>query len=84
MTAIVSRTKFLSILQDSLLQLITKRIGVETFVDKLAEVSKNEVYSKALKHPQIRLTGASDIQFDHEFCLLYKGNLTNFFFKINI
>ena len=80
MTAIVSRTKFLSFfLQDSLLQLITKRIGVETFVDKLAEVSKNEVYSKALKHPQIRLTGSSDIQFDHEFCLLYKGNLINFF-----
>ncbi|XP_046656034.1 general vesicular transport factor p115-like isoform X1 [Daphnia pulicaria] len=59
--------------KESLCQLITKRIGVETFVDKLAEIAKHEVYSKALKHPQIRINTAADIQFDHEFCRLYKG-----------
>ncbi|KZS07636.1 General vesicular transport factor p115 [Daphnia magna] len=59
--------------KESLCQLITKRIGVETFVDKLAEIAKHEVYSKALKHPQIRINTAADIQFDHEFCRLYKA-----------
>lgn len=59
--------------QESLCQLITKRIGVETFVDKLAEIAKHEIYSKALKHPQIRINTAADIQFDHEFCRMYKG-----------
>lgn len=56
-------------------QLITKRIGVETFVDKLAEVSKHELYSKALKHPQVRLASPTDLRFDPEFCRLYKGTL---------
>jgi len=63
-----------SFTKESLCQLITKRIGVETFVDKLAEIAKHEIYSKALKHPQIQgQANVSDIHFDHEFCRLYKA-----------
>ena len=57
----------------SLCQLITKRIGVETFADKLAEVAKHEVYSKALKYAQVRMDSGQEILLDHEFCRLYKA-----------
>lgn len=69
--------------QESLCQLVTKRIGVETFLDKLAEIAKHEVYSKGLKHPQIRIVNIWDVQLDHEFCRLYKGkqHILNMFLK---
>jgi len=67
------KTWQLHLLQESLCQLVTKRIGVETFLDKLAEIAKHEVYSKGLKHPQIRIVNIWDVQLDHEFCRLYKG-----------
>lgn len=61
-----------SFTRESLCQLITRRIGVETFLDKLAEASKHEVYSKALKHPQIHIGSPEEVQLDYEFCRLYR------------
>ncbi|CAG4988330.1 unnamed protein product [Colias eurytheme] len=58
--------------QESLKQLLTKRIGVETFTAKLSEVSKHELYNKAAKHPQLRVKIASEILIDYEFCRLFK------------
>ncbi|CAG2057696.1 unnamed protein product [Timema podura] len=60
-------------LQDKLKQLVGNRIGVEVFVDKLGEVSKHEVYSKAAKHPQLKPQFPSDLLLDHEFCQLFKA-----------
>jgi len=62
-----------SFTRESLCQLITRRIGVETFLDKLAEASKHEVYSKALKHPQIHIGSPEEVQLDYEFCRLYRS-----------
>jgi len=62
-----------SFTKESLCQLITKRIGVETFVDKLTEIAKQEMYSRALKHPHIGSSNAADVHLDHEFCRLYKA-----------
>lgn len=53
--------------------MITKRIGVETFNDKLAEIAKHVIYTRALKHPQNRIEGPTDLALDHEFCRLHKG-----------
>lgn len=36
------------------MQLIEKRIGLETFLDKLSEIGKHEGYNRALKHPQLK------------------------------
>lgn len=58
--------------KEDLCQLLLKRIGIETFLKKLNEVSKSESYSKAVKHPQIRIKVASDLILDYEFCKLFK------------
>lgn len=58
--------------KEDLCQLLLKRIGVETFLKKLNEVSKNESYSKAVKQPQIKIKVASDLILDYEFCKLFK------------
>ncbi|CAG9134746.1 unnamed protein product [Plutella xylostella] len=63
--------------KDSLKQLLVKRIGMETFSAKLSEVSKHEAYSRAAKHPQLKVKAASDILIDYEFCKLFKGLETN-------
>ncbi|XP_037972928.2 general vesicular transport factor p115 [Plutella xylostella] len=59
--------------KDSLKQLLVKRIGMETFSAKLSEVSRHEAYSRAAKHPQLKVKAASDILIDYEFCKLFKG-----------
>ncbi|XP_049802866.1 general vesicular transport factor p115 [Schistocerca nitens] len=59
--------------KENLCQLIEKRIGLETFLDKLSSVSKHELYSKAAKHPQLRPRQPSDLLLDHEFCRLFKA-----------
>jgi hypothetical protein len=58
---------------NDLLQLLVKRIGLETFTGKLNEVSKHESYSKTAKQPQIRIKSAADLLLDFEFCKLFKG-----------
>lgn len=55
-----------------------KRIGVETFLDKLNSVSRHELYSKACKHPQIYCKTSADLLLDYEFCKLVKVLEGNF------
>ncbi|PSN58147.1 General vesicular transport factor p115 [Blattella germanica] len=59
--------------KEKLRQLVEKRLGLETFLDKLGEVSKHELYSKAAKHPQLRPKQPSELLLDHEFCRLFKA-----------
>ncbi|EDV91889.1 general vesicular transport factor p115 [Drosophila grimshawi] len=59
--------------REDISQLIIKRIGQETFCNKLGEVSRHEAYSRACKQPQIRAKGASELLLDYEYCKLYKG-----------
>ncbi|KAH8387921.1 hypothetical protein KR093_010313, partial [Drosophila rubida] len=59
--------------REDISQLIIKRIGQETFCNKLSEVSRHEAYSRACKQPQIRAKGASELLLDYEYCKLYKG-----------
>ncbi|XP_022175711.1 general vesicular transport factor p115 isoform X2 [Myzus persicae] len=58
--------------KDSLRHLITKRIGIETFVDKLNDVSRNESYTRASKHPQPTAQDSNTLLLDYEFCKLFK------------
>jgi len=53
--------------------LIEKRLGLETFLDKMGGVSRHELYSKAAKHPQLRPKQPSELLLDHEFCRLFKA-----------
>ena len=59
--------------RESLCQLISKRVGQDVFLDKLGEVSKHELYSKALKHPQSQASSSGDLLLEHEFCKLFKA-----------
>ncbi|KAK4312132.1 hypothetical protein Pmani_016425 [Petrolisthes manimaculis] len=58
---------------DSLRQLVTDRIGAETFSDKLGNISRTEAYTKAAKSPQLLAKQPSELVFDHEFCRLFKS-----------
>uniref|UniRef100_T1H525 Vesicle tethering protein Uso1/P115-like head domain-containing protein n=1 Tax=Megaselia scalaris TaxID=36166 RepID=T1H525_MEGSC len=58
--------------KEDLCQLIEKRIGLEIYSRKLGEVSRHESYSRAGKHPQIRVNLGSDLLLDFEFCKLFK------------
>ncbi|XP_036319935.1 LOW QUALITY PROTEIN: general vesicular transport factor p115 [Rhagoletis pomonella] len=59
--------------RDAICQLVIKRIGQETFCNKLSEVSRHEAYSRACKQPQIRAKSSADLLLDFEYCKLYKG-----------
>lgn len=59
--------------KDSLLHLVSKRVGVETFLSKLGEVSRHEHYSKASKQPHPRADNPSELLLDYEFCKLFKA-----------
>ncbi|XP_063706465.1 general vesicular transport factor p115 [Culicoides brevitarsis] len=59
--------------KEDLCQLLLKRIGLETYNAKLGEVSKHESYSKAAKHPQLRVKTSTDLFLDYEFCKLFKS-----------
>ncbi|XP_063244155.1 general vesicular transport factor p115 isoform X2 [Bacillus rossius redtenbacheri] len=59
--------------KENLKKLVENRIGLEMFLDKLCEVSKHEVYSKAVKHPQLRPRQPGELLLDHEFCKLYRA-----------
>lgn len=58
---------------ESLRQLVTDRIGVENFSDKLSNILRTEAYTKAVKSPQMAVKQPSDLVFDHEFCRLFKS-----------
>lgn len=55
-----------------LIQLVTNRIGTETFTSKLSQVAKNDKYSQALQKPQPHFKTKDDVIFDHEFANLFK------------
>ncbi|GFU40406.1 general vesicular transport factor p115 [Trichonephila clavipes] len=62
-----------SFTKDDLCQLIVKRIGLETFLDKLVAVTKNENYSRAAQNPHLKFKQPSEVLFDYEFCRLFKS-----------
>ena len=51
--------------------MIEKRIGVETFTDKLTQVSKQESYNRAAKRPQLNCQQPADVLFDYQFTRLF-------------
>lgn len=59
--------------KENLSQLIEKRVGIETYVLKLGEISRHEVYAKAAKQPQIKAKHSSELLLDYEFCKLFKA-----------
>lgn len=58
--------------RDDLRQLITKRAGLDTFLDKLSSVSKSPFYSLAAQRPQLKFRKPEDLVYDYEFCNLVK------------
>ncbi|XP_043199707.1 general vesicular transport factor p115-like [Amphibalanus amphitrite] len=59
--------------KDDLVMLIERRVGVETFLNKLGLVMKHEFYSRSLKHPQLSAREPRQLVFEHEFCKLFKN-----------
>lgn len=59
--------------KDSLHRLIDNRVGLETFLSKLSEISRHEFYSRASKLPQPKATYSHELLFDYEFCKLFKA-----------
>lgn len=59
--------------KENLSQLIEKRVGLETYISKLGEVSRHETYSRAAKQPQIRAKTPSELLLEYEFCRLFKA-----------
>ena len=57
----------------SLRQVIEKRIGLETFTDKLTQVTKSESYVRAIKKPDLNYRQPSEVVFDFEFTRLFKA-----------
>lgn len=60
------------LLREKLKQLIEKRIGKENFVEKLAFITKHELYSRAAQKPQPVFPSPEQMLFDHEFTKLVK------------
>lgn len=58
--------------RSSLKQIIEKRIGLETFTDKLTKVMKHESYTRAAKKPNLNYRQPNDIIFDFEFTRTFK------------
>ncbi|XP_059821467.1 general vesicular transport factor p115 isoform X2 [Hypanus sabinus] len=58
--------------KEKLKQLIEKRIGKEIFIEKLAYISKHELYSRAGQKPQPNYSSPEQMLFDHEFTKLVK------------
>ncbi|XP_044737820.1 general vesicular transport factor p115 [Chrysoperla carnea] len=58
---------------ENLCQLIERRVGIETYITKLSDVSKHEMYSRAAKQPQIKSKASWDMLLDFEFCKLFKS-----------
>ncbi|KAI4494705.1 hypothetical protein M0804_000906 [Polistes exclamans] len=58
--------------KEKLCNLIGNRIGLERFQDIIGGISRHEVYSRALKHPQPAAKNPSELLLDYEFCRLIK------------
>ncbi|CAI9722166.1 general vesicular transport factor p115-like [Octopus vulgaris] len=59
--------------KDSLCKIIANRIGMETFIDKLSQVTKNESYTKAAKRAHLNYKHPNEVIFDYEFTRLFKS-----------
>ncbi|XP_012271153.1 general vesicular transport factor p115 [Orussus abietinus] len=59
--------------KEKLCNLIENRIGMERFQDAIGGITKHEVYSKTLKHPQPSAKSPNELLLDHEFCRLLKS-----------
>lgn len=59
--------------KENLSQLVEKRVGIETYLAKLSEVSRHEAYSRAAKQPQIKAQYANELLLEFEFCKLFKA-----------
>ncbi|KAK0159624.1 hypothetical protein PV327_010719 [Microctonus hyperodae] len=59
--------------KEQLCNLIEKRIGFERFQNALGGITRNEIYSRTLKHPQPAAKTPIDLLLDHEFCRLLKA-----------
>ncbi len=55
-----------------LCNLIENRIGLEKFQDTIGGITRHEIYSRSLKHPQSSAKDPSGVLLDHEFCRLLK------------
>ncbi|XP_066584659.1 general vesicular transport factor p115 isoform X2 [Prorops nasuta] len=59
--------------KEKLCNLIENRIGLERFQDAVGSITRHEVYSRTLKHPQPSAKSAQELVLDHEFCRLLKN-----------
>ncbi|XP_024943329.1 general vesicular transport factor p115 isoform X2 [Cephus cinctus] len=59
--------------KEKLCHLIENRIGLERFQDAIGGITRHEVYSRTLKHPQPSAKNPADLLLDHEFCRLLKN-----------
>lgn len=59
--------------KENLSQLVEKRVGIETYISKLTDISRHEVYSRAAKQPQIKAKHSSELLLEFEFCKLFKS-----------
>ncbi|KAG1714455.1 General vesicular transport factor p115 [Nymphon striatum] len=62
-----------SFTKEALCQLIEKRIGLETFLNKLGTISKSDYYTKSLHKPEPKYLQTTGIMFDYEFCRLFRS-----------
>ncbi|XP_035670279.1 general vesicular transport factor p115-like [Branchiostoma floridae] len=58
--------------KERLQQLISKRIGLESFEDKLSFVTKSDHYSRAARSPQPRYDAPERVLLDYEFVALFR------------
>lgn len=57
---------------DTLRQIITHRIGPDSFRDCLTYISRSELFTRAAKAPYFFATSMNEICFDHNFVTLFK------------
>lgn len=57
---------------DTLRQIITHRIGPDSFRDCLTHISRSELFTRAAKAPYFFATSMNDISFDYNFVTLFK------------
>ncbi|XP_022085188.1 general vesicular transport factor p115-like [Acanthaster planci] len=61
-----------SFTKENMKQLIVKRVGLESFVEKLDLVSKHELYTLAAQKPQLQFPSPDVMMLDYEFTTLFK------------
>ncbi|XP_065583215.1 general vesicular transport factor p115-like [Artemia franciscana] len=57
----------------SMVNLISTRIGADFYLERLASVTRHELFIAASKHPEISAASVSQFIFDYEFCKLFRA-----------